>query len=222
MELIKSLIDFVLHIDVHLVEIVNDYQTWTYLILFFIIFAETGLVVTPFLPGDSLLFAAGAIVAKPDATLSIWILWVLLMIAAVVGNLVNYRVGKFVGPVAFSGRYKLIKAEYLIRAQEFYTKYGGKTIIYARFIPIIRTFAPFVAGIGTMSYQRFMIYNIAGSVAWVTSFLFLGYKFGGLPVIKENFTYVIFIILFVSVLPAVIAAIRQGRKPKIEPVEKQQ
>jgi membrane-associated protein len=221
MELIKSLIDFVLHIDVHLVDIVNDYQTWTYLILFFIIFAETGLVVTPFLPGDSLLFAAGAIFAKPDATLSIWLLWVLLMVAAVVGNLVNYRVGKFVGPRAFSGRYKLIKAEYLIRAQEFYTKYGGKTIIYARFIPIIRTFAPFVAGIGTMSYRRFMIYNIAGSVAWVTSFLFLGYKFGGLPVIKDNFTYVIFIILFVSVLPAVIGAIRQGRKPKIEPVEKQ-
>ena len=160
MELIKSLIDFVLHIDVHLVEIVNNYQAWTYLILFFIIFAETGLVVTPFLPGDSLLFAAGAIVAKPDATLTIWLLWVLLMAAAVVGNLVNYRVGLFVGPRAFSGRYKLIKIDYLIKAQHFYSKYGGKTIIYARFIPIIRTFAPFVAGIGMMSYGRFMFYNI--------------------------------------------------------------
>jgi len=220
MELIKSLIDFVLHIDVHLVEIVNNYQAWTYLILFFIIFAETGLVVTPFLPGDSLLFAAGAIVAKPDATLTIWLLWVLLMVAAVVGNLVNYRVGLFVGPRAFSGRYKLIKIEYLIKAQHFYSKYGGKTIIYARFIPIIRTFAPFVAGIGMMSYGRFMIYNIAGSVAWVTSFLFLGYYFGGLPVIKENFTYVIFVIIFVSLLPALIGVIRQNMKPKVAEVDK--
>lgn len=220
MELIKSLIDFVLHIDVHLVEIVNNYQAWTYLILFFIIFAETGLVVTPFLPGDSLLFAAGAIVAKPDATLNIWLLWVLLMVAAVVGNLVNYRVGLFVGPRAFSGRYKLIKIEYLIRAQHFYSKYGGKTIIYARFIPIIRTFAPFVAGIGMMSYGRFMIYNVAGSVAWVTSFLFLGYYFGGLPVIKQNFTYVIFVIIFVSLLPALIGVIRHNLKSKVAEVEK--
>jgi membrane-associated protein len=220
MELIKYLIDFVLHIDVHLVEIVNSYQAWTYLILFFIIFAETGLVVTPFLPGDSLLFAAGAIVAKPDATLTIWLLWVLLMAAAVVGNLVNYRVGLFVGPRAFSGRYKLIKVEYLIQAQHFYSKYGGKTIIYARFIPIIRTFAPFVAGIGMMSYGRFMFYNIVGSVAWVTSFLFLGYYFGGLPVIKENFTYVIFVIIFVSVLPALIGMIRQSMKPKVAEVKK--
>ena len=220
MELIKSLIDFVLHIDVHLVEIVNNYQAWTYLILFFIIFAETGLVVTPFLPGDSLLFAAGAIVAKPGATLTIWLLWAFLMAAAVVGNLVNYRVGLFVGPRAFSGRYKLIKIEYLVKAQHFYSKYGGKTIIYARFIPIIRTFAPFVAGIGMMSYGRFMFYNVVGSVAWVTSFLFLGYYFGGLPIIKENFTYVIFVIIFVSILPALIGVIRQNMKPKIAEIEK--
>ena len=221
MELIKSLIDFVLHIDIHLVELVNNYHTWTYLILFVIIFAETGLVVTPFLPGDSLLFAAGAIVAKPDATLAVSLLWVLLMVAAVVGNLVNYRIGIFVGPRAFSGHYKLIKTEYLVKAQHFYSKYGGKTIIYARFIPIIRTFAPFVAGIGMMRYGRFMFYNIIGSVAWVTSFLFLGYYFGGLPVIKENFTYVVFVIIFVSVLPAVIGVIRQGMKSKIEPVDGQ-
>ena len=214
MELIKSVIDFILHIDIHLVEIVNTYQTWTYLILFFIIFAETGLVVTPFLPGDSLLFAAGAIVAKPDATLTISLLWLLLMVAAIAGNLVNYRVGIFVGPRAFSGQYRLIKREYLIKAQHFYSKYGGKTIIYARFIPIIRTFAPFVAGIGTMSYRRFMIYNVAGSVAWVTSFLFLGYYFGGLPVIKANFTYVIFAIIFLSLLPALIGVIRQSNKSK--------
>jgi len=220
MELIKSLIDFVLHIDVHLVEIVNNYQAWTYLILFFIIFAETGLVVTPFLPGDSLLFAAGAIVAKPGATLTIWLLWAFLMAAAVVGNLVNYRVGLFVGPRAFSGRYKLIKIEYLVKAQHFYSKYGGKTIIYARFIPIIRTFAPFVAGIGMMSYGRFMFYNVVGSVAWVTSFLFLGYYFGGLPIIKENFTYVIFVIIFVSILPALIRVILQNMKPKVAEIEK--
>jgi len=212
MELIKSLVDFILHIDIHLVEIVNNYQTWTYLILFFIIFAETGLVVTPFLPGDSLLFAAGAIVAKPDATLSIVLIWVLLMAAAVLGDLVNYHIGKYVGPKAFSGRYKLIKAEYLVKTQLFYTKHGGKTIIYARFIPIIRTFAPFVAGIGTMSYRRFAAYNIVGGMAWVTSFLFLGYFFGGLPVIKDNFTYVIFIIIFISILPAIIEVIRQNKK----------
>ena len=220
MELIKYIIDFVLHIDVHLVEIVNNYQGWTYLILFLIIFAETGLVVTPFLPGDSLIFAAGAIAAKPDATINISLLWVLLMVAAVTGNLVNYRVGIFVGPRAFSGRFKLIKAEYLIKAQHFYSKYGGKTVIYARFIPIIRTFAPFVAGIGMMSFRRFMFYNIAGSVAWVTSFIFLGYYFGGLPVIKENFTYVIFAIIFLSILPAVIGVIRERKKSKIGQVEK--
>ena len=220
MELIKYIIDFVLHIDVHLVEIVNNYQGWTYLILFLIIFAETGLVVTPFLPGDSLIFAAGAIAAKPDATINISLLWVLLMVAAVTGNLVNYRVGIFVGPRAFSGRFKLIKIEYLIKAQHFYSKYGGKTVIYARFIPIIRTFAPFVAGIGMMSFRRFMFYNIAGSVAWVTSFIFLGYYFGGLPVIKENFTYVIFAIIFLSILPAVIGVIRERKKSKIGQVEK--
>ncbi len=211
-EFIKSLIDFVLHIDAHLVEIVNDYQAWTYLILFLIIFAETGLVVTPILPGDSLLFAAGTILAKPGSTLSIFILWILLVLAAALGDLVNYHIGKFIGPKAFSGKYKLIKTEYLVKTHEFYEKHGGKTIIYARFIPIVRTFAPFVAGIGTMGYGRFAAYNITGGIAWVTSFLFLGYFFGGLPVIRENFTYVIFTIILVSVLPAVIEAIRHRRK----------
>lgn len=212
MEFIRTLIDFVLHIDHHLVEIVNDYRTWTYLILFLIIFAETGLVVTPFLPGDSLLFAAGAIIAKPETTLSILLMCVLLIIAAVLGDMVNYHVGKFIGVKAFSGRYKFLKVEYLNTTQQFYTKHGGKTIIYARFIPIIRTFAPFVAGIGTMSYGRFATFNIAGGIAWVTSFLFLGYFFGGLPVIKDNFTYVIFGIIFVSILPPIIEVIRQKRK----------
>ena len=213
-EFIKSVIDFILHIDHHLVEIVSEYQTWTYLILFLIIFAETGLVVTPFLPGDSLLFAAGAIVAKPESGLSIFLLWILLMIAAVLGDLVNYHVGKFIGHEAFSGKYRLLKKEYLSKTQEFYEKHGGKTIIYARFIPIIRTFAPFVAGIGTMSYGKFASFNVVGGIAWVTSFLFIGYFFGGLPIIKSNFTYVIFGIIFVSILPPIIEVIREKRKSK--------
>ncbi|HEY9004805.1 MAG TPA: DedA family protein [Ohtaekwangia sp.] len=212
MELIKSLIDFILHIDHHLVEIVSQYQMWTYLILFLIIFAETGLVVTPFLPGDSLLFAAGAIIAKHDAGLNIFLMLLLLIVAAILGDLVNYHVGKYIGPKAFSGRYKLLKVEYLNKTQHFYVKHGGKTIIYARFIPIIRTFAPFVAGIGTMSYKKFASYNIVGGVAWVSAFLLLGYFFGGLPVIRNNFTYVIFGIIFVSILPPVIEVIRNKGK----------
>ncbi len=212
MELIKSLIDFVLHIDQHLVEIVNNYQTWTYLILFLIIFAETGLVVTPILPGDSLLFAAGALIAKPETALNIVAMMILLIVAAILGDMVNYHVGKYLGPKAFSGRYKFLKAEYLNKTQEFYTKYGGKTIIYARFIPIVRTFAPFVAGIGTMTYGRFAAYNVVGGIAWVTSFLLLGFFFGGLPIIKENFTYVIFAIIFISMLPPFIEMYRSKRK----------
>jgi len=214
LELIYSLIDFILHIDQHLVEIVNDYQTWTYLILFLIIFAETGLVVTPFLPGDSLLFAAGAIIAKPETDLNIYLMCILLIMAGILGDLVNYHVGKYVGPKAFSGKYRLLKQEYLEKTQQFYIKYGGKTIIYARFIPIIRTFAPFVAGIGTMSYGRFASYNVVGAVVWVSSFLFLGYFFGGLPIIKDNFTYVIFAIILLSLLPPVIEVIREKRKSR--------
>ncbi|SKB91329.1 membrane-associated protein [Parapedobacter luteus] len=211
MDLITSLIDFILHIDQHLVEIVNDYKTWTYLILFLIIFAETGLVVTPFLPGDSLLFAAGAIIAKPETDLNIVLMCMLLIVAGILGDMVNYHIGKYVGPKAFSGRYKLLKKEYLEKTQHFYIKHGGKTIIYARFIPIIRTFAPFVAGIGTMSYGRFASYNVIGAILWVASFLFLGYFFGGLPVIKDNFTYVIFAIIILSLLPPIIEIFR-GRK----------
>lgn len=212
MELIKTLIDFILHIDQHLVEIVSNYKTWTYLILFLIIFAETGLVVTPFLPGDSLLFAAGAIIAKPESNMNIVLTCVLLIIAAILGDLVNYHIGKYFGPKAFSGKFKFLKKEYLERTQEFYNKHGGKTIIYARFIPIIRTFAPFVAGIGTMSYLRFATYNVVGAIAWVTSFLFLGFFFGGLPVVKDNFTYIIFGIIVVSILPPIIEVIRERKK----------
>ncbi|MFD1002302.1 DedA family protein [Ohtaekwangia kribbensis] len=212
MEFIKSIIDFILHIDHHLVEIVSDYKTWTYLILFLIIFAETGLVVTPFLPGDSLLFAAGAIIAKPDTGLNVFFMFVLLCIAAILGDLVNYHIGKYIGPRAFSGKYKLLKVDYLNKTQAFYNKHGGKTIIYARFIPIIRTFAPFVAGIGAMSYTKFASFNVIGGIAWVGSFLFLGYFFGGIPVIKNNFTYVIFGIIFVSILPPIIEVIRSRTK----------
>lgn len=213
MDLIYALIDFILHIDRHLTEIVTEYQTWTYIILFIIIFAETGLVVTPFLPGDSLLFAAGAIIAKPENGLNIFLMALLLFIAAVLGDLVNYHVGKMIGHRAFSGRYRFLKKEYLIKTQEFYERHGGKTIIYARFIPIIRTFAPFVAGIGTMSYLRFATYNVVGAFAWIALFLSLGYFFGGIPMIQKNFTYVLFGIIFISILPPVIEVIRGKFKP---------
>ena len=212
MELIQQLLDFILHIDKHLIEIVQEYQTWTYLILFFIIFAETGFVITPFLPGDSLLFAAGTIIANPDSGLNIFLMCILLIVAAIMGDWVNYHIGNFIGPLAFSGKYKLLKKEYLDKTQAFYEKHGGKTIIYARFVPIIRTFAPFVAGIGTMSYLKFATFNITGGVLWVTSFLFIGYFFGGLPVIKDNFTYVIFGIIILSILPPVIELIREKNK----------
>ncbi|EOR92998.1 DedA protein [Arcticibacter svalbardensis MN12-7] len=205
------MIDFVLHIDKHLVEIVSEYNTWTYLILFVIIFAETGFVVTPFLPGDSLLFAAGAIIARPESGLNIFLMALLLIAAAVLGDMANYHIGDYIGPKAFSGKYKLLKKEYLEKTQHFYDKHGGKTIIYARFVPIVRTFAPFIAGIGTMSYARFASYNIVGGVAWVCSFLFLGYFFGGLPVIKENFTYVIFAIIVVSLIPPLFEMFRKKK-----------
>ena len=218
MDLIYSLIDFILHIDDHLVEIVNNYQTWTYLILFLIIFAETGLVVTPFLPGDSLLFATGAIIAKPETDLNVFLMWGLLMVAGILGDLVNYHIGKYIGPKAFSGKYTFLKKEYLDKTEKFYEKYGGKTIIYARFVPIVRTFAPFVAGVGSMSYAKFASYNIIGAILWVTSFLFIGYFFGGLPIIKDNFTLVVFAIIILSILPPIIEVIKEkyGKKKEAE------
>lgn len=212
-EFIKAIIDFILHIDQHLVEIIQDYKTWTYIILFLIIFAETGLVVTPFLPGDSLLFALGAIIAKPQTDLNIFAMLLALCVAAVLGDLVNYHIGKWIGYRAFSGKYKLLKVEYLQKTQTFYNKHGGKTIIYARFIPIIRTFAPFVAGMGTMNYGRFALYNVTGGVAWVSIFLFLGYFFGGIPVIKQNFTLVIFAIIIISILPPIFELLRKKKEP---------
>lgn len=214
MELIQYLIDFILNIDKHLVEIVREYKTWTYLILFLIIFAETGFVITPFLPGDSLLFAAGAIIAQPDSGLNIYLAVALLIIAAILGDMVNYFIGNYIGPKAFSGKYKLLKQEYLEQTQLFYQKHGGKTIIYARFVPIIRTFAPFVAGIGTMSYPRFASYNIIGGIVWIASFMFLGYFFGGLPIIKDNFTFIIFAIIIISVLPPIFTIVKEKMKAR--------
>lgn len=214
MDFLTGIIDFVLHIDKHLVEIVNSYQAWTYLILFIIIFAETGLVVTPFLPGDSLLFAAGAIIAKPETELNIMLMWGLLIVAGILGDWLNYHIGQYIGPRAFSGKYKLLKKEYLDKTEKFYAKYGGKTIIYARFVPIVRTFAPFVAGVGSMSYARFASFNIIGAILWVSIFIFLGYFIGSNEVVQKNFTLIIFGIIFLSILPPIIEVIREKGKSK--------
>lgn len=214
MELLESLIDFILHIDRHLIVLVNEYHTWTYLILFLIIFAETGLVITPFLPGDSLLFATGALLTHPESELNIFLITGGLILAAVLGDGVNYHVGHYLGPKAFQGKYRLLKREYLERTQSFYQQYGGKTIVYSQFIPVIRTFAPFVAGIGTMPYQKFLTYNLVGAIAWVTGFLGLGYFFGSLPMVKEHFTYVVlFVILFSILLPLVMNFLKKRVTP---------
>jgi membrane-associated protein len=207
MELIQFFIDFFLHLDEHLNVVIQNYGTWTYLLLFAIIFMETGLVVTPFLPGDSLLFAAGTFAAL--GSLNVWLLFFLLSVAAILGDTVNYWIGHAIGPRAFSGNIRFLKKEYLERTHEFYERHGGKTIILARFIPIIRTFAPFVAGVGAMTYPRFIAYNVIGGLAWVAIFTFLGYFFGNLPAVKENFTLVILAIILISVLPGVIEFFRE-------------
>jgi len=209
MEWIKYAIDLFVHLDRHLGQIISDYGTWTYLILLTIIFCETGLVVTPFLPGDSLLFAAGSFAARGD--LNPHLLFVLLSIAAILGDTANYWIGAYVGPRAFSGEIRWLKKEYLDRTHQFYEKYGGKTIILARFVPIIRTFAPFVAGIGAMSYGRFILYNVLGGVAWVGLFVYVGYGFGNLPWVKDNFSLVIVAIVLISVMPMVVEYWRSRR-----------
>ncbi|MGZ6193199.1 MAG: DedA family protein [Syntrophales bacterium] len=207
MELIINFADFFVHLDRHLASIIQFFGSWTYFIFFLVIFCETGLVVTPFLPGDSLLFGLGTVAAM--GVLQIEWLLILLAIAAVAGNTVNYAIGKFVGPKVFhKDNVRFLNKEYLGRTHDFYEKHGGKTIVIARFIPIIRTFAPFVAGIGKMSYLRFTIYNIVGSVAWVAIFILGGYYFGNLPAVRRNFTFVIFAIIVVSVLPVVIEFFR--------------
>lgn len=209
MELLREFIDFFLHLDEHLSQLISRYGTGTHLILFLIVFCETGLVITPFLPGDSLLFAAGTFAAL--GALDLRLLLVLLTVAAIVGDTVNYWVGSYVGPRAFGGHVRFLKTEYLERTHAFYEKHGGKTIILARFIPIIRTFAPFVAGVGAMSYPKFLTYNIVGAVIWVGLFVLGGYFFGNIPTVRQNFTLVILAIIVISVLPIVIEAVRSRR-----------
>lgn len=214
MEIITFLIDFILHLDVHLAEIIARAGLWTYAILFLVIFMETGLVVTPFLPGDSLLFAAGSLVALEGSPLNIVVLWVLLAIAAIVGDSVNFEIGKYIGPKAFTTKSKLLKREYLDRTHAFYEKHGGITIFLARFIPIIRTFAPFVAGVGKMTYRHFISYNVFGGIVWTAIFTFGGYFFGNLTFVKENFSLVIIAIIVISVLPAIVEVIKSRKKPE--------
>jgi membrane-associated protein len=205
-EIINFLVDFILHLDQHLNEIIQTYGAWTYALLFVIIFLETGLVVTPFLPGDSLLFAAGTFAAL--GSLNVWLLWLLVFTAAVLGDTANYWIGNKIGPRAFEQNIRFLKREYLERTQEFYEKHGGKTIILARFVPIVRTFAPFVAGVGTMRYRRFLAYNVVGAFLWTAIFVSLGYFFGNIPFVKENFELVIVAIVLVSVVPMAIEYVR--------------
>ena len=209
MEILKGLLDFILHLDKHLSPIIQEYGAWTYLLLFAIVFCETGLVVTPILPGDSLLFAAGAFAAT--GSLSIWVLIGVLTAAAILGDTANYWIGHFLGHRLLNARRRVIKPEHLAYTHEFFEKYGGKTVIIARFVPIVRTFAPFVAGLGSMSYGRFMAYNAVGGVAWVLLCTVAGYLFGNLPFVRENFSVVVLAIIFVSLLPAVWE-ILQARK----------
>lgn len=207
MEFLKYLFDFAIHIDVHLNELILAYGTWTYAILFLIIFSETGFVVTPFLPGDSLLFAVGALAATGPLN-SLW-LFIILSSAAILGNVVNYWIGFMIGPNILKKRnVRFLNREYLERTHRFYEKHGGKTIVIARFVPIIRTFAPFVAGIGFMTYTRFMIYNVVAGMAWVGIFVMGGYYFGNLPGVRNNFTLVIVAIIVISTLPALFEFVR--------------
>jgi len=210
MELVKWFVDLVLHLDVHLVELLRDYHLWVYPILFTIVFAETGFVITPFLPGDSLLFAAGALAAvDTSGTLSAPVLSLLLAIAAIAGNTTNYHIGRWIGPPAFSGRYRFLKVEYLQRTEAFFQKYGSMTVVLSRFAPIIRTCAPFVAGVGRMAYARFQIYNVLGGVTWVLLFIWAGFFFGNIPLIKNNFGFVTIGIIVVSLIPVAWVAIRK-------------
>lgn len=208
MELLKHFLDMLLHLDKTLVGVVHDYGHLAYVILFLIIFTETGVVIFPFLPGDSLLFAAGALAARPDAGLSMWILVPLLIAAAFLGDNLNYFIGDRLGPRVFREDFKLLKRKYLEQTQAFYAKHGGKTLILARFVPIVRTFAPFVAGIGTMTYRTFLAYCIAGAVLWVVSMSVLGYLFGNIPVVQKNFELVVIGVVVLSLLPAVWQFVR--------------
>ncbi|TXK33845.1 DedA family protein [Pontibacter qinzhouensis] len=218
MEFIQYLLDFILHIDQHLVQLSNEYQGWLYLVLFLIIFCETGLVVTPFLPGDSLLFAVGALAANPSSGLSLALLLVLLCTAAIVGDSVNYYLGSKLGSQFYLRDFWFLKRSHIAQTQRFYAKYGGRTIIYARFVPIVRTFAPFVAGIGKMDFKRFFFFNVTGALVWVIFFTVAGYLFGNIPAIKNNFTLLILAIIVLSMLPPVLGIIKARFGVKKEPV----
>jgi membrane-associated protein len=208
MDLIVYFIDFILHLDKHLPVIIQSFGIWAYVLVFLIIFCETGLVVTPFLPGDSLLFALGALAAQ--GALKIEVLWVSLCIAAITGDTVNYSIGHFIGPKVFHyPDSRFFKKENLLRTHRFYEKHGGKTIIFAQYMPIIRTFAPFVAGVGAMTYSKFILFNVTGCVTWISVFLFGGYFFGNIPVVKNNFTAVIIAIIIISVMPGLFGYWRQ-------------
>ena len=213
-DFIKHFFDIIFHIDVHLQQWIVDYKTWTYLILFIIIFCETGLVVTPFLPGDSLLFAAGTIAAMENEPLNISLFIPLLILAAFTGDNTNYFTGRFLGLKVYEKDYRLIRKEYLNKTHALYEKHGGKILIIARFMPIIRTFAPFVAGVGTMRYFRFFFYSIAGNILWVTSFSLGGYFFGNIPLVRKNFSLVILSIIVISLLPIVIAFLKRSFSKK--------
>jgi membrane-associated protein len=213
MDIINYLIDLFLNLDVHLNELILQYGTYTYIILFLVIFAETGFVFTPFLPGDSLLFAAGTFAAM--GSFNPHLLFVVLSIAAVLGDTVNYWIGHYIGEKIFDRFPKILKREYLDRTHQFYEKHGGKTIIIARFVPIVRTFAPFVAGVGSMTYSKFISYNVIGGILWVALFVYGGYFFGNLSFVKNNFSIVIIGIIFISILPGVIEYLRQKRDTKL-------
>ena len=209
MEFLKHLFDFILHIDKHLVEIVSDYKTWTYFILFLIVFCETGLVVTPFLPGDSLLFAAGSIASLEGSELNPLLLALTFFLAALLGDNTNYFFGRFIGPAVFEKNYKLLNKKYLDQTHAFYEKHGGKTVILARFIPIVRTFAPFVAGVGSMKYLRFILFSMCGTLLWISVFVSAGYFFGQMEIIRKNFSLVTIGIILISVLPVIYGLIKK-------------
>lgn len=215
--MLSWLLDLLLHLDRHLVELLARVDFWIYPILFAVIFAETGLVVTPFLPGDSLLFGVGALAAvDTTGTLDAPLIFVVLVLAAVLGNTVNYAVGRLIGPPAFSGRYRLLKVEYLRRTEQFFVRHGGRAVALSRFVPIIRTCMPFVAGVGRMPYARFQAYNILGGVAWVVLFLWGGYLFGNVPLVKRNFGLVTLLIIAVSLIPVAIGLLRRRRATPAE------
>jgi len=213
-EFIRDIIDVLLHVDQYLNEIIKNYKFWTYLILFVIIFAETGLVVTPFLPGDPLLFAAGALIAGGNTGLNIYLLGLLLIIAAIAGNSVNYNLGKYFGPKVFKPENRFLKLSYYHNTRDFFNKHGGKAVIFSRFFPVLRTFVPFVSGVIKMPFTRYTYYNVVGALVWIIGFLALGYLFGNIPAVKDNFSWVILIISLFTTLPPIIGALYSKYKKK--------